>query len=118
MKQVFVHEAELEFAPDADHRAPGGAITLLLCGHWEHEGRCRWPHHTAVEQHAGTRITVRTVFASDPDEEPLIRDRIATALKAGRLNGPSGLAAWTVVSQAVSTLRADEQPLAARLAEY
>jgi hypothetical protein len=61
---------------------------------------------------------VRTVFASDPDEEQLIRERITAALRAGRLNGPSGLVTWTVVSEAAGALRVDEQPLAARLARY
>jgi hypothetical protein len=118
VRQVFVHEAELELAPVADERAPGGAVTMLLCGHWEHEGRCRWPHHTDVEHRSGSRITVRTVFASDPGEEPLIRERIVAALRAGRLNGPSGASTWTVVSEAASTLRTHEQQLAERLAAY
>ena len=25
-------------AADADERAPGGAVTVSLCGHWDHEG--------------------------------------------------------------------------------
>ena len=45
----FVHEAAIELADGADPRAPGGAITVALCGHWEHEPPCRWPHHWIVE---------------------------------------------------------------------
>ena len=26
---------------DADKRSPGAAVPLL-CGHWEHDGSCRW----------------------------------------------------------------------------
>jgi hypothetical protein len=37
----FVHEATVELADDADPRALGGAITVALCGHWEHDGACR-----------------------------------------------------------------------------
>jgi hypothetical protein len=61
---------------------------------------------------------VRTVFASDADEEQLIRERITAALRVGRLNGPSGLVTWTVVSEAASALRMDERSLAARLSRY
>ena len=44
----FVHEATVELADGADPRALGGAITVALCGHWEHEPPCRWPHHTDI----------------------------------------------------------------------
>jgi hypothetical protein len=113
-----VHEAELELVPGADDRAPGGAVTVALCGHWDHEGQCRWPHHTAVEHRSTSRVTVRTIFAGEPDEEQLVRDRIVTAIRAGRLNGPSGLTTWTVIGEAPSALRSDEQQLAAQLAAH
>ena len=31
-------EAELLLADDTDPAAPGAAVTVALCGHWEHEG--------------------------------------------------------------------------------
>jgi hypothetical protein len=114
-RRAFVHEAELELSPGADDRAPGGAITVALCGHWEHAGQCRWPHQTEVTRRSKRRIALRTVFAGDPAEEELIRDRIVTALRAGRLNGPSGLATWRVTNEAPSTLHSHEHQLAARL---
>lgn len=40
----LVHRVLLDAG--GDPRALGGAVTAALCGHWEHDGRCRWPHHT------------------------------------------------------------------------
>jgi hypothetical protein len=36
MREAFAHEAVLVMEPDADMRAPGAAITVALCGHWDH----------------------------------------------------------------------------------
>jgi hypothetical protein len=60
----FVHEAAIDVADGADPRAPGGAITVALCGHWEHEPPCRWPHHTDItpdgDRHVLDWISVAT----------------------------------------------------------
>jgi len=40
MRQAFAHEAILVVQPQADLRAPGAAITVALCGHWEHQPPC------------------------------------------------------------------------------
>jgi len=37
VRQAFAHEAVLVTEPDADVRAPGAAVTVALCGHWDHE---------------------------------------------------------------------------------
>jgi hypothetical protein len=116
MSQAFVHEAELQLGSDADDRAPGGAVTMVLCGHWEHEGSCRWPHHTSIQHLQPSHVIVRIVFASSTDEEQLVRDRITAALNVGRLNGPSGPSTWTLVRDAPAALLPKEQPLAAALA--
>jgi hypothetical protein len=110
-----VHEALLDLAVGADDRAPGGAVTRELCGHWEHEGACRWPHHTAVESHSGQGITVRTVFLSDAGEEDDVRRRIVRAVRAGGLEGPTGITHWTVVAEGPASLRPSEVPVAQRL---
>ena len=47
MVQAYAHEGSLELADGADDRAPGAAVTVSLCGHWDHEGDCRWRHHTS-----------------------------------------------------------------------
>ena len=38
----------IRLEPGADKRAPGGAVTVALCGHWDHEGPCRWPHRSNI----------------------------------------------------------------------
>jgi hypothetical protein len=116
MRQAFVHEAELELGSDADDRAPGGAVTMMLCGHWEHEGACNWPHHTSIQHKSPSRVIVRTVFASASDEELFVRDRIAAALNTGHLDAPSGPTTWTLVRDRPAALLAEEQLLAATLA--
>ena len=92
----FVHEAAIDLADGADPRAPGGAITVALCGHWEHEPPCRWPHHTDTTAEGHGHV-VRTVFTAAPEEEAAVRERIVGALEAGEQAGPDGqVSHWTV----------------------
>ena len=92
----FVHEAAIDLADGADPRAPGGAITVALCGHWEHEPPCRWPHHIDISTD-GVRHVVRTVFTATPEEEPAVRQQIVHALESGQQAGPDGqVSRWTV----------------------
>jgi hypothetical protein len=92
----FVHEAAIDLADGADPRAPGGAITVALCGHWDHEPPCRWPHHTEVTRE-GDRHGVRTVFSAAPEEEAAVRQRIVQALESGEQAGPdSEVSRWIV----------------------
>ena len=92
----FVHEARIELADGADPRAPGGAITVALCGHWDHEPPCRWPHHTDISA-VGHGHVVRTVFTAVPEEEGAVRERIIGALESGQQAGPDGyVSRWNV----------------------
>jgi hypothetical protein len=92
----FVHEASIELADGADPRAPGGAITVALCGHWDHEPPCRWPHHTETTPD-GDRHVVRTVFTAAPEEAGAVRQKILAALESGKQAGPDGqVSRWTV----------------------
>jgi hypothetical protein len=115
MVQAFAHEGYLELADGADDRAPGAAVTVSLCGHWDHEGDCRWRHHTAVVERDGSTLTVRTVFASDTAEEAEVRARIVAALESGALDGPDGPSRWEVVRQEAVDLRPCDKRLAGRL---
>ena len=77
-------------------RCAGGAITVALCGHWDHEPPCPLaPHHTdAVPADDGT-VRLRVLFASD--DEARVRSLIGQALSSGRLTGPDGrVTTWTV----------------------
>lgn len=83
MRRTYVHTATLDLGSAGDPAAPGGAVTLELCGHWEHAGACDWPHHTAVEPLAPDRLAVRTVFVCGADAEPAVRDRIGQGCELG-----------------------------------
>ena len=91
MRQAFAHDAVLAMDADGDPRAPGAAVTVALCGHWEHEPPCPLaPHHTKAER-AGGEVRVRILFATEPERESLVRERITAALAGGRLDGPDGV---------------------------
>src|SRR2546426_8114852 len=91
MRQAFAHDAVLLMRPDADIRAPGAAVTVALCGHWEHEPPCPLaPHHSSAER-TGGEVRVRILFATEPERESLVRERITAALARGRLDGPDGV---------------------------
>ena len=92
-RHPFVHRAALALEPGADRGAPGGAVTLALCGSWEHPPPCPLaPHHTGVD---GTddALDVRVVFAAAPDDEADVRRRIDAALGEGRTTRPDGTVA-------------------------
>jgi hypothetical protein len=46
--RVFVVEVEMALKTAGDPAAVGAAVTVELCGHWEHEGPCRRPHNNAI----------------------------------------------------------------------
>jgi hypothetical protein len=84
--------------PGGDERALGGAVTVALCGHWEHEGECRWPHLTVTEPASGGRVHVRTTVTVGEDEEGDVRRRFHAALSTGTLTGPDGaVSSWRQV---------------------
>ena len=92
----FTHRALVELVGDGDPRALGGAITTALCGHWEHDGACRWPHRTEIAP-AGNDHLVTTIFTVDPANEAVVRERIRAAIRSGELAGPDGrLSRWAV----------------------
>jgi hypothetical protein len=54
---------------DADTAAPGAAITMFLCGSWEHDGPCPLaPHHTRATRD-GSHLRIRVLFAVEPELE-------------------------------------------------
>ena len=92
---------------DADPRAPGGEVTVALCGHWEHEGACRWPHNSRLETDTDA-ARLRTVVVAPGDEHEEIARRVELGLRAdGR---------WVVMQFATGVIAEDERELADRLA--
>ncbi|GLW34385.1 hypothetical protein [Actinoplanes regularis] len=106
MRQVYVHHATLVLEPGADPRAPGGAITVALCGSWEHEPPCPLAaHHTAAEPD-GSLLRLRILFATAPDRVDEVRGRIDAALCAGP---------WQLIESGCARIAPEERPHARRL---
>jgi hypothetical protein len=103
---AFVHAAELRLEPGTDPAAVGAAVTTGLCGHWEHDGPCRWPHNNDVEA-AGAAAGFRTLFVAAAREEDEVRERIERSLRE-----ESG---WVVVRTRPRPVLARERSLALRL---
>ena len=106
-REAFAIDARLTLAPGTDPRAPGGAVTVALCGHWEHEGACRWPHNSRIDTDAAP-AHLRTVVVAAPDDRTEI---VATVEDALRVDSR-----WSVEQYATEPVHADEHDLAARLA--
>jgi hypothetical protein len=116
MRQAYAHEAVVVMGDDGDERAPGGAITVALCGALEHEPPCPVAaHHTAVA-HDGDELRLRILFAAAPDRVDEVRGRIDEALGAGSFAGPDGrVARWRLVRAGCVTVAPDERAHARRL---
>ena len=115
-RSAYAHEAVITMQPEGDVRAPGAAITVALCGHWNHEPPCPIaPHHTQVAR-TGNEVRIRTLFAVEPGAEQLVRQRIDHALSRGELQGPdSVITRWQVVTTESSEVTVEERDHAARL---
>jgi hypothetical protein len=104
---AYVLEAEIELEEGTDPRAVGAAVTVELCGHWEHEGPCAWPHNSAIDA-ARAPALFRTIYVADEDEEPEIRERIVRSLNQADN--------WSVEGIRARPPAEDERDLANRLA--
>ena len=103
---AFVVEAELVLRDGIDPAAVGAAVTVELCGHWQHAGSCRWPHNSAIETQRD-RARFRTLFVADEPEAALVRERIETALR--------GDLGWRVLLVQSRPVAEAERALAERL---
>jgi len=116
MKRTFMQCAEVLLEPDADARAPGGAVTLALCGSWDHAGACRWPHETSAtwDERQGH---VRVVFVAGEDEEKQVRDLITQSLAGGECVGPDGKRSrWAATGHGAGVVSESEETLGRRIA--
>ena len=104
----FVHEALLELDAGCDPAAPGGAVTVALCGSWDHHGPCHWPHHNDIDDTAAS-ARFRTVFVAPAEDGDEVTDRIRAALTRPGTG-------WQVVSDRRRDLTVEEQEQASRLA--
>ena len=82
-------------------------MTVALCGHWEHDGACRWPHNNRMD-HSGVPARLRTVAIVDEESLSEVEQRIDTGLRSDTR--------WTVLSFRVGEITDAEHALAERLA--
>lgn len=113
----MVVEAVLELAPGGDPRAIGGAVTLALCGAFEHPGACPIaPHHTSLERHDGG-IRTRIVAACEGDQREAVLRMVTAALDTGCVIDPDGAEQrWTLRWWRVGEPLDRDRALADRLA--
>ncbi len=100
--QAAVVEAQLDLAPETDPAAVGATVSDELCGRWNHEGPCRWPHRNEIDAVAGDHEVVaeagaptarfRTIVVAPTEEMPQALERVELALRRD--------ARWSVVSAA------------------
>ncbi|MBV9513012.1 MAG: hypothetical protein JO280_03060 [Mycobacteriaceae bacterium] len=119
VRRAFAHDAVVVIRQGGSPNAPGGAIAVALCGHWDHPPPCPLaPHH--VENHLdGETVTLRVLFATKPANEQRVRSLIEQALAEGRSIGPDGrVTMWQLRSAAAGSIRPDETDHAARLVAH
>jgi hypothetical protein len=116
-RAAYAHDAVVILDPGGDVRAPGGAITVALCGHWDHQPSCPVaPHHTDATPTGDEALRLRVLFAADPADETRVRALITQALSSGRLAGPDGpITRWRLESSGAGSVRPDETDHAAQL---
>src|SRR5579859_3957045 len=91
MRQAYIHDAVVNMEADGDMRAPGAAITVALCGHWDHKPPCPLAPHATDAQRSGDQVRLRVLFAAEPEAEAEVRRRIEAALSQAAQTGPDGV---------------------------
>ena len=116
VRQAFVHDAVVIMEAGGDVRVLGAAVTVALCGHWEHEPPCPLAPHSADVQRSGNEVRLRVLFAAEPAAEAEARSRIEAALFQASLDGPDGvITRWQFRSAQPGVVREDEAGHAERL---
>jgi hypothetical protein len=115
-RRAFAHDAVLAFPAGGDERAPGGVVTLALCGSWTHDPPCPLAPHSTSTARDGGQLRVRVLFAAEPADEARVRALIEEALVRGECVGPDGVrTAWRLAGASASELRPEEAEHAGRL---
>ncbi len=116
VRESFAHEAVLKMDRAGDARAPGAAITVALCGHWEHEPPCPLAPHRTDAVRAGDEVRLRILFAVEPERELEVRQLVDGALTEGELVGPDDvLTGWQLQVSGPAVVLPHEAAHAARL---
>ena len=102
----YVHAARIRLNETTDPAAVGAAVTVELCGHWDHEGPCRWPHNNDIDE-TGSVATFRTVFVAPAEDVDEVRARIENALRSS--------SEWMVLESGPRAPTANERRLGGKL---
>ena len=105
--EALAIDADLALPEGTDTRAPGGGVTVALCGHWEHEGACRWPHNSRIDAETSP-ARLRTVVVVAPEERDEVVSKVEARLRADER--------WSVTGFSTGDINDDERELAERLA--
>jgi hypothetical protein len=113
----YVHTATLLMAgADDDPAAPGAAITVALCGSWEHPPPCPLAAHYTGRSQDGDMVWLRIIFSTQPSDESKVRGLIDQALASGNMVSPDGIASrWTLLASGPAALSAEEREHAVRI---
>ena len=87
---LYQRRFRLSLCRDGDSRAPGGAVTVALCGHWDHEGACRWPHLSTITEVDDGCHELIVQFDASLEEVDVVEKKVREALERGCLVGPDG----------------------------
>ena len=119
MRQAFAHEAVVVLDAGADADALGAAVTVALCGHWDHPPPCPLAPHFSRSIHLSDgAVRVRVLFATEPDTELAVRRRVEEALGRGELvTAPDRVTRWELRSSRECPVDVDERHHAERLVE-
>jgi hypothetical protein len=117
-RTAYALDAVLALDPGGSENAPGGAITVALCGSWTHEPPCPLaPHHTGVHR-SGDHLALRLLFAAEPADEPTVRRLVEETLARGRGDSPDGgRTTWRLLETGPSPVRPEEEEHARRLVQ-
>jgi hypothetical protein len=116
MRTPFVHLATVEMSVDDDDGAPGAAITLALCGSWEHSPPCPLAAHHTQPTRDGRTVDLRVVFATEPEHQDEVRRRIDGALRGGAATDPNGVTShWALHGSKPGVLSQSERTQALRM---
>ena len=116
MRQVYAHDASVRMLSADGADAIGAAITVAVCGDWQHEPPCPLaPHHTQTERTAD-QAQVRTIFATEPSLESEVRQRIDQALATGSQETATGaITSWQLLTSGAGIVRETERDHGNRL---
>ncbi len=92
-RRAHAHNATARIDADTDPAAIGAAITVALCGHWEHDGPCPIaPHHTSWhhDPNQAAIVHIRTLYAVTDDAHDDASPACADGLALGTLTGTDG----------------------------